>query len=213
MIKRKASSACPDWSAALNHLSDADPVLGKIIARVGPCTMAPRTDYFWALCESIINQQISVAAGRTISKRFCSLFPRNRPTPGRLLQLHPKTLRAAGLSRQKAKYIRGIARAFASNQIPSRRLKQMSDEELLEALIALKGVGRWTAEVFAMFVLNRSDMFPVDDLGLRRGIRLAYGMRRDPTVKQMHARAKAWRPYRSIASWYLWVGQSNGDDK
>jgi DNA-3-methyladenine glycosylase II len=204
MMDRTARVSCPGWIEAQRHLAKADPVMAGIVARVGPCTLAPRTDYFAALCQSIINQQISAAAGASVYRKFRALFPRGKPSPAGLLRVDDVNLRAAGLSRQKALYLRGIARAFADGAIPVRRFRSMEDEALIESLITLKGVGRWTAEVFLMFVLGRQDMLPVDDLGLRVAMQRAYKLRQRPKPEKMREIAKAWRPYRSVASWYLW---------
>lgn len=204
MIDRVAKVNCPGWTEAEVHLSRVDPVLAEIIRRVGGCTLAPRRGYFVVLCNSIISQQISTAAARTVFRRFRGLFPRRRPTPAATLKLSADQLRAAGLSRQKSEYLKSLAQHFARGAVPVRKLAAMSDEEVVQALIPIKGIGRWTAEMFLIFVLNRTDLLPVDDLGLCNQAKRAYGMKKYPDAKTMQKLAEKWRPYRSIATWYLW---------
>ncbi len=207
MIDRIAKPETPDWKEAESHLSDVDPVLAEIIRRIGPCTLSPRKDHFGALCQSILNQQISTAAARTVWERFRKLCPAARPTPKTVAALSEESLRSAGLSRQKATYIHSLSAAFASGAIPTRRWKTMSDEEVVQALIPVKGIGRWTAEMFLIFVLNRTDLLPVDDLGLCNQARRHYKLKKYPDAKRMKKLAEKWTPYRSIATWYLWRSQ------
>ena len=204
MPKPKPSLECPGWTDAAKHLAKSDPVLKKIIAHIGDCMLAPRDDHFAALCQSIINQQISTAAGRTINARFRANFRGERPTPTALLKLDDATLRAAGLSRQKVVYMRSLAEHFADRKLPARKLAGMTDEEIIAALIPIKGIGRWTVEMFLIFLMNRPDVLPVDDLGVRKAVQLAYGLKEMPTPKVLREMAEPWRPYRSIATWYLW---------
>ncbi len=159
-----------------------------------------------ALCQSVISQQISTRAAASISDKFRALYPRSKPTPAQTLLLSPETLRTAGLTRQKQAYIVGIAQAFADGSIPVRRFGRMDDEAVIESLTALKGVGRWTAEMFLMFVLNRPDVLPVDDLGLAMGVKRAYGLPDKPDKTQLTEIGEPWRPWRSIATWYIWRG-------
>ena len=185
-------------------MSRVDPVMAALIERVGPCTLATRKDYFGALCQSIINQQISTAAALTVWSRFRLLFPRRIPKPELVLKLDEPALRGVGLSRQKTVYMRSLADAFTTGLVPVKRLAKMSDEEVVQALIQVKGIGRWTAEMFLIFVLNRSDLLPVDDLGLCKNAQLVYGLKDYPKAAVMNALAEKWRPYRSFATWYLW---------
>jgi DNA-3-methyladenine glycosylase II len=208
MIDLIAKRKCPGWSEAETHLAKADPLLGEIIRRVGACTLSPRSDYFGALCQSIVNQQISTIAAMAVWKRFIALFPRRRPRPEVLLTIDDPTLRGAGLSRQKTAYLRSLSEAFASGAVPLRRLGRMTDEQIVQALIPIKGIGRWTAEMFLIFVLNRTDLLPVDDLGLRANAKRLYGLRNMPNAKKLNVLAEKWRPYRSIATWYLWRSAS-----
>jgi DNA-3-methyladenine glycosylase II len=205
MIQLIARAQCPFAAEARAHLS-RDARLAPIIARVGACTLSPRRDYFSALCQSIITQQISTAVAKAIYGRFVGAFPRRRPTPPGLLALPDQTLRTLGLSRQKISYMRSLAQAFQSGDVPVRRLRRMDDEQVIECLTAIKGVGRWTAEIFLMFVLNRPDVLPAGDLGLRRAARLMHGLCADPSPDALRALAEPWRPFRSVASWYLWRG-------
>ena len=204
MIDLIAKTKCPGWTDAERHLAKVDPVLARIIEKIGPCTLAPRKDHFGALCQSIMNQQISVAAARTVWERFRALFPAKRPTPQALLLLSDEALRSAGLSRQKAAYLRSLAEHFDTGSFPARKLATMTDEEVVQALIPIKGIGRWTAEMFLIFVLNRTDLLPVDDLGLCAQAKRAYGFKRHPTPRTLNRLAEKWRPYRSVATWYLW---------
>ncbi len=202
----------PDWSEAESHLRRVDPALAKIIDRVGPCTLAPRRDYFVVLCKAIFTQQISTAVATTLFGRFRDLFPMRRPTPARVLvalQGDPDVLRSCGLSRQKTSYLADLAQHFVDGQIPTRQIASMSDEVIIESLVRVRGIGRWTAEMFLIFVLNRPDVLPVDDLGLRDGVRDVGGLAERPTAAEVTARAAVWRPYRSIATWYLWRRGTN----
>ena len=204
MIDLIAKPNCPDWTEAAAYLSRADPVLAEVIRQTGPCTLSPRKDHFGALCQSILNQQISVAAALTVWGRFRKLCPAGRPTPRAVSKLSEETLRSAGLSRQKATYIHSLAAAFAGGAFPAKRWAAMSDEEVVQALIPVKGIGRWTAEMFLIFVLNRTDLLPVDDLGLCNRVRHFYHLDEYPNAKTMVKLAEKWRPYRSIATWFLW---------
>lgn len=201
----------PDWSAAQKHLSRQDPRLRELIRRVGPCTLAPRRDYFVVLCQSIYTQQISTRIAGILFGRFRELFPGKRPTPQRVLDalsggVGEEALRACGLSRQKKSYLIDLSRHFVDGRIPTRRLGRMSDEQVIETLTEVHGIGRWTAEMFLIFVMNRPDVLPVDDLGLREGARRVFNLPGRPTGKELTALAEPWRPFRSIATWYLWRG-------
>jgi DNA-3-methyladenine glycosylase II len=195
------------WRAAARHLSKVDPALRPIIRRVGPCTLAPRRDYFVALCKAIYSQQISTAVAAALFGRFRDVFPNRRPTPVlvlRALESDAMALRGCGLSRQKTAYLRDLARHFVDGRIRTRRLAGMSDEQVIEALVNVKGIGRWTAEMFLIFVLNRPDVLPIDDLGLRQGAREIYGLSERPAADELQHIAEPWRPYRTIGTWYVW---------
>jgi DNA-3-methyladenine glycosylase II len=198
----------PDWAPAIRYLRRNDPILRPVIDRVGPCTLHPRRDYFVVLCKAIFTQQISTAVATILFGRFRDLFPRRRPTPKLVLDALDNrgadVLRKCGLSRQKAVYLRDLSRHFLDGRIPTRRLGRMTDEAVIESLVGVKGIGRWTAEMFLIFTLNRPDVLPVDDLGLKEGVREVFGMSERPDAKTLEAIGEAWTPYRSIATWYLW---------
>jgi DNA-3-methyladenine glycosylase II len=184
-----------------------DPVLGAVIKRVGACTLAnlPQQPPFMALAEAIASQQLSVKAADTIFARFCALFgPDNIPDPARLLQLDDETIRRSGFSRSKVIFLRDLATHVVENRLLLDQLHELEDHLVLEQLTAVKGIGTWTAEIFLMFRLQRPDVFPVDDLGLVKAAQKVYGLRKRPTRKKLLEMAEAWRPYRSVAAWYLW---------
>lgn len=196
------------WTEAETHLKRVDPKMADLIDRLGPCTLRPRRDYFVVLCKSIFSQQISTTVAATLFARFADLFPMRRPTPGLVLQAldgqDESVLKHCGLSRQKAAYLRDLATHFANGTAPTKRFSRMDDEAIIDALVAVKGIGRWTAEMFLMFTLNRPDVLPVDDLGLRQGVREMYELPERPTAKELTALGEPWRPWRSIATWYVW---------
>ncbi len=185
-----------------------DPTLGAIIKRVGPCKLhsaAPR-DPFEALTRSIASQQLSTKAAETIFGRFCDLFPPDRrPTPGHVMTLTDDQIRSAGFSRPKVSYIRDLASHVLDGRLDLKGLKKHPDEEVMRQLVEVKGIGRWTAEIFLMFRLGRPDILPSDDLGLMNAVHRAYGMRTRPTPDRLRTMGETWRPYRSVASWYLWA--------
>ncbi len=200
-------------SAAVRHLKRIDPVMRRIIERVGPCLLRERvqTNRLRALVTAIIAQQISWAAARTVEARFCALYgcdvrdPRSKfPRAEQILATPARRLRAAGLSRQKVRYIRDIAARASSGALPLARLGRMKDQAIMERLTAVKGIGRWTAEMFLIFALGHPDVLPVDDLGVQHAMRLAYGLRKLPSEKKMLEIGEVWKPYRSVAAWYLW---------
>lgn len=201
----------PDYTIARRHLMRADPTLRTIIKRVGPCTLhafAPR-DPFETLCKSIASQQLSTKAADTIFNRFCDLFPpRRRPTPERVMSLSDAEIRAAGFSGPKVAFIKDLAAHVSDGRLDLTRLKKLSDDEVMTQLIAVKGIGRWTAEIFMMFRLGRLDVLPADDLGLMNAVHRAYGLRKRPDPRRLRQIGDAWRPYRSVASWYLWQSLS-----
>jgi 3-methyladenine DNA glycosylase/8-oxoguanine DNA glycosylase len=200
-----------DYRAARRHLMTCDPVLRRLITRVGPCRLhavAPR-DPFETLCRSIASQQLSVKAAETIFQRFCDLFPPDRrPTPQRVMTLSDAKIRAAGFSRPKVTFIKDLSAHVLDGRLDLQGLRQHDDDEVMRQLVAVKGIGRWTAEIFLMFRLGRPDILPADDVGLMNAVHRAYRRRRRPTPKQLRQLGEAWRPYRSIASWYLWASLS-----
>ena len=197
----------PDYSAARRHLMKADPKLAVIIKRVGACELhavAPR-DPFEALCMSIASQQLSIKAADTIFKRFCDLFPPSRrPSPDRVMTLSDDEIRAVGFSRPKVGFIKDLAARVRDGRLDLKGLRKHPDDEVMRQLVAVKGIGVWTAEIFLMFRLGRPDILPADDLGLMNAVHRAYGLRKRPDAKRLRQIGEAWRPHRSVAAWYLW---------
>ena len=195
------------WRAARRYLSRRDPVMRRILRQIGPCTLRRRGEYFAFLCRSIYSQQISTVVAANLFAHFRGHFPRRRPTPAlthAILSHADDSKHPRGLSRQKKTYLLDLADHFMNNRIPSRKLARMSDEEVIEALIAVRGIGRWTAEMFLIFVLNRPDVLPVDDLGLRIGLQKAYGLKERATAQEVRKIAECWAPHRTLATWALW---------
>jgi DNA-3-methyladenine glycosylase II len=190
---------------AVAHLQQADPVLGHIIARCGPCTLQPRSlEPLVMLCRSIVYQQLSGKAASTIMMRFLELYAPDTLTPEALLRTTDDTLRGIGLSRQKITYLKDLATQIQAGALQLAMLPRHSDAEVMHQLMGVKGIGRWTAEMFLIFALGRLDVFPVDDLGIRKAIQRAYGYKRLPAPVTMRRHARKWIPYRTIATWYLW---------
>lgn len=194
-----------EMSEALSVLR-RDARFRAILREVGPLELRARRPYFWLLASAIIAQQVSGAAARTINGRVRALFPDERfPKPASILATSPQTLRTAGVSRQKARYLRALAEEFESGGLQGVRFSRLSDDEIIERLTAVVGIGRWTAEMFLIFSMRRRDVFPVDDLGIRKGMSQLFGVADGPG---MIARAERWRPYRTVASLYIWKALS-----
>ncbi|MEC9475623.1 MAG: DNA-3-methyladenine glycosylase [Planctomycetota bacterium] len=196
-----------DWKKALRHLSEVDSHLGRIISACGHqrLEIQRRRSPFEFLLRSIIFQQLSGMAAATIHGRFLDLFPLKRPTPERVLKLKPQKFRSVGVSGNKERAIRDLARHARNGQVPGfAALSRMSDEEIIETLIAIHGIGRWTVEMLLIFQLGRMDVMPVDDLGVRKGFARMRGKKTLPTPKQLDRATRKWQPYRSIGSWYCW---------
>jgi DNA-3-methyladenine glycosylase II len=189
---------------AISHLKARDPILGTLVEAVGPCTLKLRRDRFDALVRSILSQQISTAAARTIRARLEARI--GIPRPDTVLALSVEELRECGISPQKAKYLHDLAEHVASGRLPLNRLGRLSDDEVIERLVAVKGIGRWTGQMFLMFSLGRPDVLPHDDLGIRAGMRRLYGLTEMPTRERMDEIAAPWRPHATLACWYLWRG-------
>jgi DNA-3-methyladenine glycosylase II len=189
------------------HLSKADPVMARLVSRLGPFTLKPRQlPPFQSLVQSIIYQQLSGKAAATILARFQALFGDGRfPTPQEVLAISSERLRSAGLSRPKASYVRGVAEHSVAGRLPTLiSCAQLTDAEIIERLTEIKGVGRWTAEIFLMFNLGRPDVLPVHDLGVRKGFQIAYGKRALPEPGPLERFGQKWKPHRTTAAWYLW---------
>ena len=192
--------------SAVRHLKRVDPALRRVIERVGACGLHLRVDghAFDHVARAIVYQQLSGKAAATIYARVHALYGGRPPTPAELVATLPARLRRAGLSRQKASYLKDLARHALSGAVPFDMLDTLPDDAVIEALTAVRGIGVWTAQMFLMFRLGRLDVLPVLDLGIQKGMRRTYGLRRLPKPAQMERIAAAWRPYRSIACWYLW---------
>lgn len=192
---------------AVSHLRRADPVMAGIIERVGPCRfrVSEGGTHFDAITRSIVYQQLSGSAAATIHSRLMALFDGAPPEPSLFLAMSDDALRGAGLSRQKISYLRDLAERVESGEIPLETIHELDDEAVIDALTRIKGVGRWTAQMFLMFRLGRPDVLPELDLGVRKAIRIAYRTRGLPTTERVHRIGKCWAPYRTIASWYLWA--------
>jgi DNA-3-methyladenine glycosylase II len=183
-----------------------DPVLGAVIKRHGPCGLAEaqRADHVSALVRSITFQQLSTKAASTIYGRMVALMPGGHPTAEALVALTDEQLRTAGISRQKGGYLRDLCEKVITGALPLEALETMTDEQVIVSLTQVKGIGRWSAEMFLMFRLHRPDVLPVGDLGIVNAIQKVYGLRKRPTPARIEKIGEAWRPYRSVASWYLW---------
>jgi len=196
----------PNHRKAINHLKRVDPVMAKVIERVGKCLLEPRAagTHFDAVMRAIIFQQLSGQAAGTIHRRFKELYGGRDPTPEELLRTPDAKLRAAGLSGQKTRYLKDLATRVDAGDCPIDSLHTLRDDEIIAALTSVKGVGRWTAQMFLMFRLGRPDVLPDLDLGIQKGIKLAYKLRKHPAPKRVLKIGAKWAPYRTVASWYLW---------
>ena len=190
--------------SARRHLRKHDPIMRSMINQVGPCTVRCQRDRFQMLVRSIISQQISVGAARSIRNRLEQLLAPDRITPETLLGFKPRQLRSAGLSPQKTTYILDLANKIEQGHVVLRTIGRRGDEAVIKELTQVKGIGHWTAQMFLMFALGRLDIFPAADLGIRIAIRDHYGVAELPGKKLSHEIAAPWRPYATIASWYLW---------
>jgi DNA-3-methyladenine glycosylase II len=193
---------------AVSHLRTADPVLDELIDRVGACrfSVARRLSPFQSLVNAVAHQQLHGAAARAILKRFLALYPASDfPSAAEVAATSDRQLRAAGFSRGKIRCIRDLTAKTLQGVVPERRvIQRLDDEAVIKRLTAVHGVGRWTVEMLLMSTLGRPDVLPVDDYGIRAGFRIAYGMKSMPKPVTVRRRGERWRPYRTIASWYLW---------
>lgn len=188
------------------HLRTVDPILAVVIDRVERPQWNVYTDYFQALVESIISQQLSVKAGDTITKRFIQLFGDSTfPKAKDIIKMDTEKIRSAGISYAKIKYIKDLAEKIMSKAVKLDAINEMENEVIIEHLIQVKGIGRWTAEMFLMFALKREDVFSYGDLGLRNAMQKLYKMKKHPTLKQAEKISAKWRPYRTWACRYLWA--------
>lgn len=192
---------------AIAHLVAQDAAWGPVVAQVGPCTWAPEPrEPYEALISAVAHQQVHGKAAQAILGRLRAAVPgEGFPSPEALLALPEEALRACGFSARKAQTLRGIAEGIRSGLVPSLTEAQgLEDEAIVARLVALKGVGPWTAQMLLMFTLGRPDVWPVDDFGVRQGFRRWRGLEDLPTPKALQAAGEAWRPHRSVAAWYLW---------
>jgi DNA-3-methyladenine glycosylase II len=194
-----------DYARARRHLARRDPILRDLMRVHGKCGLADAQhgDPFGALMKAIVSQQLSTKAADTIFRRLIALFD-GPPTPLALAGLTDLQLREVGLSGQKLRYMRDLAGRVQDGSLPLHELDAMTDEEVIASLTQVKGIGRWTAEMFLMFRLHRPDVLPVDDLGIVKAVQKAYRLRKTPTADRLNKIGDAWRPYRSVACWYLW---------
>jgi DNA-3-methyladenine glycosylase II len=199
-----------DYSHARRLLARRDPVIRDLMREHGACGLADaqHTDPLQALLHAIVSQQLSTKAAATITARFEALYG-GVPTPAQLAATADEQLRAVGLSSQKIGYVRDLCRRIENGSLPLAALDAMPDEAVVEALTEVKGIGRWTAEMFLMFRLHRPDVLPVGDLGIVKAVQRAYRLRKVPTPERLTRIGESWRPYRSIACWYLWASLKN----
>ena len=200
-----------DYAKARRLLARRDPILRDLMRVHGACGLAKaqHTDPFEALVRAIISQQLSTRAAATIAGRFEALFGESGPTPATVRAISDERLRGVGLSGQKLAYIRDLCHRIEDGSLPLDALDRMSDDEVIEALTKVKGIGRWTAEMFLMFRLHRPDVLPVGDLGIVKAVQKVYGLRKLPTADRLVRIGESWRPYRSVACWYLWASLQN----
>ena len=201
-----------DMARARRVLMRRDPVLGAIISKYGACAIKTgrEADIFCGLVESIVSQQLSTKAAATIYGRLRALMPDGgAPTPHAILPLSDEALRGVGLSRQKVSYVRDLSRRMIEGSLQTDAFAAMSDDEVVAQLTQIKGIGRWTADMILIFRLARPDILPVGDLGIVKAVQKAYRLRKTPDAKRLLALGERWRPYRSIASWYLWRSLEN----
>jgi len=195
-----------DYNRARRSLARRDPVIGGLIKRHGPCGLgkAQHVDPFKALTHAIISQQLSTKAAATIERRFSALFD-GRPTPAAVAGVSDAELRGVGLSSQKTRYMRDLCACITGGSLVLETLGTLPDAAVIEMLTQVKGIGRWTAEMFLMFRLQRPDVLPVGDLGIVKAVQRAYGLRKAPSPDRLTKIGESWRPYRSVACWYLWA--------
>lgn len=195
-----------DYARARRALMRRDPVIAALIRQHGACGLASvaRADPFHALLQAIIAQQLSSKAAKTIEGRFSAIFDGN-PTPAAVARMSDERLRAVGISPQKLKYIRDLCARILEGSLKLESLAVLPDDEVIVALTSVKGIGRWTAEMFLMFRLNRPDVLPVGDLGIVKAVQRAYKLRTVPSAERLTRIGETWRPYRSVACWYLWA--------
>ena len=189
----------------INYLSSLNVNLSKFLKSYNVPTLPVEKNYFWALCRSVIYQQISGKAAKKISDRYLSLYANGeKMLPSEVIDIDINKIFKVGISRKKASYIKNIAHAFYMKIIDEKNISKLDDQEIISQLTTIKGVGRWTAEMFLIFTLRRPDVFPVTDLGVQKGFQIFYSLDDLPTIELMNKRSESWKPYRTIMSLYLW---------
>jgi DNA-3-methyladenine glycosylase II len=207
MVKSQVTAVTPAyWDEACKHLAKRDRVMKKLIPQFGEARLQSRGDAFTTLARSIVGQQISTKAAQSVWDKFAALLdaPSTKLAPAEVLKLRADTMRAAGLSTRKVEYLRDLARHFDEGAVHVRKWQQMDDEEIVDELVAIRGIGRWTAEMFLIFHLMRPNVLPVDDLGLIKGISVNYFSGEPVTRVEAREVGDAWAPFRSVATWYIW---------
>lgn len=205
-----------DLQSAVDHLVAADSVMKRVVEEHGPCQMKvdPLSDIFYSLFRSITYQQLSGKAAGTIFNRALDLFPDRTLTPERVLEMEDDALRGAGLSRAKVRAVNDLAAKRLDGTVPElSELVELPDDEVIRRITAVWGIGRWTVEMLLMFNLGRPDVLPSTDLGVQKGFQIAYGLDEIPKPRELEEHTALWRPYRSVASWYMWrVVEGPNDD-
>lgn len=203
------------WKASIRlaqqHLAQNDPILASVIARHGDCQITPHTDYYRQLVRAIIGQQLSVKAASTIYQRFIDLFGGSMPTPEQILVIDTESLRQIGCSYSKAAYIKDLAQHILTGTLDLTHIVTLPNDTVIEQLVAVKGIGEWSAHMFMIFSLGRLDILPTGDLGVRKAMMQLYDLPELPKPAKMHeiALTHGWTPYQSIASWYMWQSLDN----
>jgi len=205
-VPTRPQSAVEIWDDACRHLSKRDRVMRKLIPQFGDGRLQSPGDAFTTLARSIVGQQISVNAAQSVWDRFAALMtgPPSRVSPTAMLALDVPSLRAVGLSARKVEYLRDLAQHFESGSVHVRQWQQMDDEAIIEELVAIRGIGRWTAEMFLIFHLMRPNVLPLDDIGLIKGISVNYFSGEPVSRAEAREVGDAWSPFRSVATWYIW---------
>ena len=201
----------PSRKKILHHFDKNDAVMAQLIRESGPIKLKRNRNYFKVLCNAIIGQQISVAAADAITIRFNKLFNGNLPTSKAVIQLADIDLQKVGLSKQKVAYLKDLSFYFHEKILRPHRLHYMDNDEVICQLTRVHGIGRWTAEMFLIFSLNRPDVLPIGDLGLQLALKKLYRMRKLPTIKRMQSIGKKWNPLETVGTWYAWRAQDEKD--
>jgi len=200
---------------AAEYLAAHDKTLAPVIAASGPCRIAPHSDHYGELVSNIVGQQLSTKAAYAIWQRVLALFDGKMPTPEQLIKIDGQKLRDVGLSWNKVKYVKDIAQHILDGRLDMEHIATMPNDQLIEQLTAVKGIGEWSAHMYMMFGLGRLDILPVGDLGIRKAAQNLYGLKELPSPEQLItiANKNNWHPYESVASWYLWQSLDNNPQK